>query len=47
LVARPLPCASPPVDLSMTWHRRRDGQAEHRWVRETIRRCLQVIDRAG
>jgi DNA-binding transcriptional LysR family regulator len=47
LMARPLPCVSPPVDLAMTWHRRRDADAEQHWVRETIRTCLKAIGKAG
>ncbi|NPD70009.1 LysR family transcriptional regulator (plasmid) [Lichenicola cladoniae] len=47
LEVRALPCAGPPVDLWMTWHRRRDGDAEQLWVRDTIRSCLQAIGREG
>ncbi len=45
LVACPLPCAAPPVHLSMTWHRRVDGQVEHLWLRSAVRRCLAGIGR--
>ncbi len=43
LVDRPLPCSAPPVDLSMSWHRRMDGQGEHQWMRSAVRRCLASI----
>ena len=45
LVACPLPCQSPAVALSMTWHRRLDGQAEHRWIRDAVRQCLAEVAR--
>lgn len=47
LVARPLPCAVISIHLVMTWHRRRDAQPEHRWVRSTVRRCLAAIEQAS
>ncbi len=33
---RDLPCESPPLRSVMLWHRRFDGQAAHRWLREMI-----------
>jgi DNA-binding transcriptional LysR family regulator len=47
IVARPLPCKSPAVDLAMTWHRRLDAQPEQRWIRDKVRRCLAKINREG
>ncbi len=43
LVACPLADETPNVELFMTWHRRLDSQAEHRWIRGTIRECLRDI----
>lgn len=40
LVACPIACEGPQIELSMTWHRRLDGQEEHRWIRTAVRRCL-------
>jgi DNA-binding transcriptional LysR family regulator len=37
LVMRPLPFASPPVGLSMIWHRRFDNDPAQRWLRGTLR----------
>ncbi len=47
LVAHELPCPSPPVHLFMTWHRRRERQATHQWLRSAVRRCLAGIGRDG
>ena len=47
LVDRPLPCPSPPVLLFMTWHRRREQQATHQWLRSAVRRCLAGVGRDG
>ncbi len=44
LVERDLPCAAPAIHLTMTWHRRRDTQAEHQWLRASVRRCLAAIE---
>ncbi len=45
LVAHALPCAAPAIHLTMTWHRRRDTQAEHQWLRSSVRRCLAAIEK--
>ena len=47
LVDWPLPCPSPPVPLFMTWHRRREQQATHQWLRAAVRRCLAGVGREG
>src|SRR5205809_6119088 len=36
LQLRELPLTSPTVRTSMLWHRRLDGSAAHRWLRELI-----------
>jgi len=36
LQLRELPLTSPTVRISMLWHRRLDGSAAHRWLRELI-----------
>ena len=45
LVAHALPCVAPAIHLTMTWHRRRDTQAEHQWLRANVRRCLAAIEK--
>jgi DNA-binding transcriptional LysR family regulator len=47
LIERPLPCAGPSIDLTMTWHRRTDEHGEHKWVRSAVRRCLARIGQTG
>src|SRR6185503_7973165 len=34
------PVAIPPMQVRLNWHRQRDDEPAHRWVREQIRRCL-------
>jgi DNA-binding transcriptional LysR family regulator len=36
LELRALPFASPPVRISLLWHRRLDGSPAHRWLRELL-----------
>ena len=40
LAACAIECDAPAIELFMTWHRRLDGQSEHRWLRGMIRQCL-------
>ncbi len=47
VVACAVDCHSPEIELSMTWHRRLDGQGEHRWIRTAIRRRLRDIGRTA
>jgi DNA-binding transcriptional LysR family regulator len=41
LVVKELLFASPPIELSMIWHRRLDNHPAHRWLRSMIRACMQ------
>jgi len=34
------PVAIPPMQVRLYWHRQRDDEPAHRWIREQIRRCL-------
>jgi DNA-binding transcriptional LysR family regulator len=40
VVVRGLPSPSPTISLAMIWHRRFDNHRAQRWLRETIRGCL-------
>ncbi len=40
VVVRGLPFPSPTISLAMIWHRRFDNHRAQRWLRETIRGCL-------
>jgi DNA-binding transcriptional LysR family regulator len=40
LIIRPLPFASPPVGLSMIWHRRFHNDPGQRWLRGTLRAAV-------
>jgi DNA-binding transcriptional LysR family regulator len=40
VVVRGLPFASPTISLAMIWHRRFDNHRAQRWLRDTIRGCL-------
>lgn len=42
LVLRKLPFAVPAVHVDALWHRRRDQDSAHRWLRDTIRRSVQL-----
>lgn len=41
VVVRELPFASPTFGLAMIWHRRLDNHRAQRWLRDTIRGCLE------
>ncbi|MBV2216232.1 MAG: LysR family transcriptional regulator [Diaphorobacter sp.] len=41
LVWRPLPMTLPPVHVDALWHRRRNHDPAHRWLRETIARAAR------
>ncbi|HUN40447.1 MAG TPA: LysR family transcriptional regulator [Acetobacteraceae bacterium] len=43
LTMRPLPFQSPPVSLSMIWHRRLDHDPAHRWLRATLRASVTAV----
>lgn len=42
LVLRKLPFAVPAVHVDALWHGRRDQDSAHRWLRDTIRRSVQL-----
>ena len=41
LVWRPLPMTLPPVHVDALWHRRRNHDPAHRWLREAIARAAR------
>jgi DNA-binding transcriptional LysR family regulator len=44
VVVRELPFASATLGLAMIWHRRLDNHLAQRWLRDTIRECLERGD---
>jgi DNA-binding transcriptional LysR family regulator len=43
LVARDLPVSTTTSDIAMTWHRRMDADAAHRWLRSAVRRSVETL----
>lgn len=42
LIVRPVPVALPPIPFVQIWHKRRDGDPAHRWLRTKIASILQA-----
>jgi DNA-binding transcriptional LysR family regulator len=40
LVMRALPFAMPRIEVGLLWHRRHERDAGHRWLRQTVARCV-------
>jgi DNA-binding transcriptional LysR family regulator len=47
LQAREAPCPSPTIVTRMTWHRRRDNQPAHRWLRDLVISVSKSLERTG
>jgi DNA-binding transcriptional LysR family regulator len=47
LQARETPCPSPTIVTRMTWHRRRDNQPAHSWLRDLVISVSESLDRTG
>ncbi|GAA1949804.1 LysR substrate-binding domain-containing protein [Catenulispora subtropica] len=43
LVVLPLPFATPPIPLYLSWHQRHDNDRAHAWLRNKAQRALQRI----
>lgn len=37
----PIPIRLPPIELHLYWHRHKDDDPAHRWIRQEVRRCLR------
>jgi DNA-binding transcriptional LysR family regulator len=40
MVVRDLPFAMPRIEVGLLWHRRHERDAAHRWLRQTVTRCV-------
>jgi DNA-binding transcriptional LysR family regulator len=47
LQARETPCPSPTIVTRITWHRRRDNQPAHRWLRDLVISVSKGLERTG
>ncbi|HMA70574.1 MAG TPA: LysR family transcriptional regulator [Xanthobacteraceae bacterium] len=47
LQARETPCPSPTIVTRMTWHRRRDNQPAHRWLRDLVTSVSKSLERTS